>query len=325
MAKYVKEFQIDNGGYYMGETEYYNGSYSPCDGVGLYYYPRDYTIMYEKLGVTTENGMYLMINEKTAWSYLGFLKDGKRYGPNFRFERYNGFEYGNVNINTDYYKGFAFTVLKNGSWYIYELDSNGFFLGKVIRYSDGYITLEYTQSTNQSGTIAKSIYVGEKFKYPYPDSFMDLYRSGETILDQSGILDNGIRYVNGGQSYNNKLNGYGFIKWDDNTMYMGSYKSGVRQGIGGYRYQNGCFLGNFHENSRFGNGMYVFNDNSVFVGYQTPKKGKIGVGFTVYDDSIAIAKYTDNNVEGDFFYVELGMNTVYRKDNNGNIIERIPF
>ena len=88
---------------------------------------------------------------------------------------------------------------------------------------------------------------------------------------KGGVINNGtIRYPNGnqytGEIWKNTAHGVGEMKYSDKDYYKGRFYKDRKDGVGELITHNGKYNGNFRDDMFEGQGVFQFNDGSVYRG-----------------------------------------------------------
>ena len=230
--------------------------------------------------------------------------NGDYYGPTMIF----GYEKYLIYRNFDYNHtphGMSVHVFYNGNYVIYEETKANVIDG--VAYFDGY--LYFVKLDQKFNVLNKKLikYVGEEYKFTAKRMFcMELDYSRE-IFNKSGTTSDGIYYDLGTQiltPHSNTYWGYGAIKWNDGSYYLGEWYDDNREGIGCYVDSDGTkHLGKYYENKKYGNVLSIYSSGVIRMG-NWERNSREGISFEIYEDCVVIINYKNNKVYGNKFQVK---------------------
>ena len=98
--------------------------------------------------------------------------------------------------------------------------------------------------------------------------------------------------------------GYGAIKWNDGSYYLGEWYDDNREGIGCYVDSDGTkHLGKYYENKKYGNVLSIYSSGVIRMG-NWERNSREGISFEIYEDCVVIINYKNNKVYGNKFQVK---------------------
>ncbi len=294
--------KMRNGDYYWGEASHdYDNYYTP-QGTGIRVNPDTSYMMAEKYSGSNNEGQFMLRGKDySEESYLTFIKNGKIYGPYFRFiyEKYAIFS--SVNENCQY-DGFFINVEYNGNYLIYHY-RNGTPSNKGVRFYNGYLYFVTLDSNLNVQNYLSKIYVGNQFSFTPCRLFMMPFNKDKKV-DRT-LLSHNAGCVCDVQVIGDEPNGYGICRWDDGDAYFGEYFAGYRSGMGCYRFRNGNLgFGKFYGGKMYGTMCIWYNDGGISWGNYT-KGEKDGLFFDTYSSNplLQISVRKGHDQQGLSYYI----------------------
>lgn len=217
----------------------------------------------------TQNGQGTM-TWPTGAEYVGQWKDGKRCGKG-EMHHVNGDHYsGNWEDNVPHGQGTLITasgVNYTGNWKLGRFDGRGTLTLPVGKWYQG----DWVDGRRNGLGVYKqwlptdySVILEE-----YQGEYVNNLRHGQgTLTNANGIYS--------GPFVNDKPEGQGTMKYADGSVYVGSWKRGIREGVGTFTAASGFALkyeGEWKDDNRSGKGKLTLSDGSVYEGQF--KKGKM--------------------------------------------------